>query len=218
MGRAVCGICMCTYGDDGECGCQQESAEPATINTGHGHVRPRPDGVRMRCGGPAVCRECQREQAALAAPQPAPSAEPVAWRTVVDDATHSVSVTKTAAEMRASLFREENRGRDFLVRVVPLYDAPQPAPSVDPVGWQWLRTAHFRKNRPTEDPGAWRPLYTAPQPTLPPEAAQAMRAVSDWLTSERIRDWRYMEGTAFWEDAAKHVAALRAALGGEAGR
>lgn len=32
---------------------------------GHGHVKPRPDGVRMRCGGPAVCRVCQQEKAQL---------------------------------------------------------------------------------------------------------------------------------------------------------
>jgi hypothetical protein len=151
--------------------------------------------------------------------QPAPSAKPVAWRTVVDDATHSVSVTKTAAEMRASLFREENRGRDFLVRVVPLYDAPQPAPSAEAVAWMTVEEDGTRHGLRYWREGTHRevPLYMAPQPTLPPEAAQAMRAVSDWLTSERIRDWRYMEGTAFWEDAAKHVAALRAALGGEAG-
>jgi len=34
-------------------------------NTGHGHVRPRPDNVKARCGGPAVCSVCQREQAEL---------------------------------------------------------------------------------------------------------------------------------------------------------
>jgi hypothetical protein len=27
-------------------------------NTGHGHVWPRPDGVRARCGGPAMCQRC----------------------------------------------------------------------------------------------------------------------------------------------------------------
>jgi hypothetical protein len=27
-------------------------------NTGHGHVWPRPDGVRARCGGPAICKDC----------------------------------------------------------------------------------------------------------------------------------------------------------------
>jgi hypothetical protein len=38
-------------------------------NTGHGHVRPRPDGVKARCGGPALCAECARE---LAAAHPGP--------------------------------------------------------------------------------------------------------------------------------------------------
>lgn len=30
------------------------------LNTGHGHVRPRPDGVKARCGGPGICPECAR--------------------------------------------------------------------------------------------------------------------------------------------------------------
>ncbi len=33
------------------------SSGPGT-NTGHGHVWPRPDGARARCGGPKLCREC----------------------------------------------------------------------------------------------------------------------------------------------------------------
>lgn len=35
-------------------------------NTGHGHVTPRADGVRTRCGGPGLCTVCMREAAALA--------------------------------------------------------------------------------------------------------------------------------------------------------
>lgn len=27
-------------------------------NVGHGHVFPRPDGVKARCGGPLTCAEC----------------------------------------------------------------------------------------------------------------------------------------------------------------
>lgn len=33
---------------------------PGALNVGHGHVIPRPDGVRARCGGPGLCRECSR--------------------------------------------------------------------------------------------------------------------------------------------------------------
>jgi hypothetical protein len=32
-------------------------------NIGHGHVFPRPDGVKARCGGPAICMECAGDQA-----------------------------------------------------------------------------------------------------------------------------------------------------------
>jgi hypothetical protein len=34
-------------------------------NTGHGWVRLRPDGANARCGGPAICTECAKEEAAL---------------------------------------------------------------------------------------------------------------------------------------------------------
>ena len=34
---------------------------------GHGHVIPRPDGVKARCGGPSACLDCAREQAAIRA-------------------------------------------------------------------------------------------------------------------------------------------------------
>lgn len=37
-----------------------ESA-PDSLNSGHGHVRPRPDGVKARCGGPMMCRICAKE-------------------------------------------------------------------------------------------------------------------------------------------------------------
>lgn len=41
--------------------------EPApNLNTGHGYVRPRPDGVRMRCGGPSICQVCILEARTLA--------------------------------------------------------------------------------------------------------------------------------------------------------
>lgn len=42
--------------------------EPTLTTTGtdrnvfHGHVRPREDGYKARCGGPALCNTCQAEQ------------------------------------------------------------------------------------------------------------------------------------------------------------
>ena len=32
--------------------------------SGHGHVTPNPGGVKARCGGPALCGVCAKEQAA----------------------------------------------------------------------------------------------------------------------------------------------------------
>jgi hypothetical protein len=37
----------------------------SVLNSGHGHVWERPDGVNARCGGPGICAECSRDQAQL---------------------------------------------------------------------------------------------------------------------------------------------------------
>ncbi len=34
-------------------------------NKGHGHVWDRPDGLKARCGGPVLCKECARDKAAM---------------------------------------------------------------------------------------------------------------------------------------------------------
>lgn len=34
---------------------------------GHGHVKPRPDGDRARCGGPRMCPDCRAERDELTA-------------------------------------------------------------------------------------------------------------------------------------------------------
>ena len=34
----------------------------------HGHVYPRPDGAKARCGGPGFCRQCRREAMGIEVP------------------------------------------------------------------------------------------------------------------------------------------------------
>lgn len=48
---------------------------------GHGHVVPRPDGARARCGGPGICGVCRDEARELADRSPVPSAPsmPIGW-------------------------------------------------------------------------------------------------------------------------------------------
>ncbi len=49
-------------------------------NSGHGHVWARPDGAKVRCGGPGLCSTCAADQSLIqvlppgeaAAPDPAP--------------------------------------------------------------------------------------------------------------------------------------------------
>lgn len=43
----------------------RETTSAKTVDSGHGHVRQRADGVRMRCGGPKICSVCALEFARL---------------------------------------------------------------------------------------------------------------------------------------------------------
>ncbi|HCF1395728.1 TPA: hypothetical protein NH846_006165 [Pseudomonas aeruginosa] len=57
------------------------SPAQAGANVGHGHVFPRADGVKMRCGGPGLCPECSadasRARTALAQHSPASDLDPL---------------------------------------------------------------------------------------------------------------------------------------------
>lgn len=59
----------------------QPSPAQAGANVGHGHVFPRADGVKMRCGGPGLCPECSadasRARTALAQHSPASDLDPL---------------------------------------------------------------------------------------------------------------------------------------------
>jgi hypothetical protein len=42
-----------------------ETPKKPIVGQGHGHVTPRADGVKARCGGPSLCNQCWAEQRAL---------------------------------------------------------------------------------------------------------------------------------------------------------
>lgn len=59
---------------------------------GHGHVNPRPDGAKARCGGPGICPECSRET---------PVAQPMKplWLLDVDGVLNAVNVLSELQSM-----------------------------------------------------------------------------------------------------------------------
>lgn len=58
----------CGYTRDGE-RIKTPAQTRVGTNSGHGHVWERPDGVKVRCGGPGMCSECSRDQQLLARDQ-----------------------------------------------------------------------------------------------------------------------------------------------------
>lgn len=63
---------------------------------GHGHVTPRPDGFRARCGGPGICETCSRE-AAVAYPlrvAAEPASAPMGWECPRCRAVHAPFVPR----------------------------------------------------------------------------------------------------------------------------
>ena len=60
----------------------------------------------------------------------------------------------------------------------------QPAQQQEPVAWQWLTTAHFRKRLPKDaEKGAWNPLYTSPPPRKPLTDEEIKRMAAKWFLS-----------------------------------
>jgi hypothetical protein len=64
-------------------------------NSGHGHVYPRPDGARARCGGTQLCRQCQAD----AARKDAPVDWPARFRKAADVAERE-GFSETAGQIR----------------------------------------------------------------------------------------------------------------------
>ena len=65
--------------------------------------------------------------------------------------------------LEALEYRDGDGADQWKADVIKALRAALKEPVQEPVAWQWLDTAHFRKKIPADaTPSHWRPLYTAP--------------------------------------------------------
>lgn len=76
-------------------------------NTGHGHVHPRPDGVKAKCGGPAMCPVCATDVVEAYAPL-------VRWRTRSDG--NSEWADYTEGDWSVHAMDKDGDGSDWEIR------------------------------------------------------------------------------------------------------
>ena len=147
-----------------------ERVEPVRGNIGHGHVWSRPDGLKVRCGGPTICVVCAKDAASVATPPASAVSEPltdsyvqnvpdkcdrITWR---NKYYHLPIEKPTAASSEAK--------RVELAKPVAWYIKEHG----DIVDLEW------DTNKPNTTWGDWKPLYATPpaaavsepqSPTLP---------------------------------------------------
>ena len=97
---------------------------------------------------------------------------------------------------------QSDRAKVAIIALCAALEEPE-----EPVAWQWLDTAHFRKKIPADaTPSDWRPLYTAPPQRKP-------------LTEEEIDAIPCTDGPGSdWDALVRFARAIEKAhgIGGEA--
>ncbi|HGN2374775.1 TPA: hypothetical protein ACKRWG_003038 [Pseudomonas aeruginosa] len=155
------------------------AVEQAGTNVGHGHVFPRADGVKMRCGGPALCSECAadayRARAALAQPSPAQAEKAEVVARVVHSnpvvlgqcgplnannelmtvAQHAASVARWA-----EMFNRVEQQRDAALARVAEMERQEPVATVAKVPGEDWNSLDFHRDLQHMQPGT--KLYAAP--------------------------------------------------------
>ena len=80
----------------------------------------------------------------------------------------SIDAMKHALEALEDFLRDGYDTHSCWLAVGALRLAIEQAEQQEPVAWQWLNTAHFRKKLPRDaERGAWNALYTATPQRLP---------------------------------------------------
>ena len=84
--------------------------------------------------------------------------------------------------------------------ITSLRQAIAEAEKQEPVAWQWLTTAHFRKKLPKDaEKGAWNPLYTTPQ----------QRTWVGLTNEEKIKLWDRAEKRQAYQGAPAFTALIQ---------
>lgn len=98
-------------------------------NKGHGHVFPRPDGMKARCGGPGMCKECAAD-AALA-----------------DAARQVDSSAAEAYALRGDLERVTQERDDALASLNETYTDERGVVWTRPTAWAYAKVCGARNAR-----------------------------------------------------------------------
>lgn len=130
----------------------------------HGHVTPRVDGIKARCGGPGLCKICQREQAAE---------ELLAdWCEASGTIFHE---TKAEGSRTASMVTNAVRRNDLLQLIRAARDTAEPE----------AETRQVKMDGPQEVPdGVWEALQRLIENT----ATMGPASREDAMTIARYRD------------------------------
>lgn len=104
-------------------------------NTGHGHVWERPDGMKARCGGPAICAECAKDKARYDAAQDKDGMSPVvgiSLKSSVELAEAAYNSGWKGATLAAARLLAANPSKEGLRLLEQLRALPvDPSPSIE---------------------------------------------------------------------------------------
>ncbi len=84
-------------------------------NTGHGHVWERPDGLKARCGGPNLCRECSADMPPLDLTAARKNARTDDDASAIAQAQERIAELEAALEAAALTYAALERNRQHLV-------------------------------------------------------------------------------------------------------
>lgn len=111
-------------------------------NSGHGHVWARPDGVRARCGGPAMCSKCAKDAAMMEAKKQQQQQAP-------DGAAIIKEMTEHDLKLYRQMLSERDKEIHLLRQAIQRYGDPSRMATVEPMELQQAIDRAFEQPKDT---------------------------------------------------------------------